>query len=107
MARWPTSATSVTPTRWCSATIARDLGCSGWQRRSTRRAPSIGGVVGRESERARLRTLLADGGALVVRGEPGVGKSTLLEQAVLDAGERRVLRATGLESESELAYAGL
>jgi hypothetical protein len=64
-------------------------------------------VVGRESERARLRTLLADGGALVVRGEPGVGKSMLLEWAVLEAGERRVLRATGVESETELAYAGL
>ena len=58
-------------------------------------------------ERARLRALLADGGALVVRGEPGVGKSTLLEHAVADAGERQVLRATGVESESELAYAGL
>ena len=69
---------------------------------------SIGPVlVGREVERARLRALLADGGAIVVRGEPGVGKSTLLEQAVADAGERRVLRATGVESESELAYAGL
>ncbi len=42
-----------------------------------------------------------------MRGEPGVGKSTLLDQAVADAGERRVLRATGVESESELAYAGL
>ncbi len=58
-------------------------------------------------ERARLRALLADGGALVVRGEPGVGKSTLLEHAVADAGELQVLRATGVESESELAYAGL
>src|SRR4051794_3941783 len=69
---------------------------------------SIGHVLlGREVERARLRALLADGGGLVVRGEPGVGKSTLLEQAVADAGQRRVLRATGVETESELAYAGL
>ena len=74
-------------------------------RRSTHQAPDV--LFGREVERARLQALLADGGVIVVRGEPGVGKSTLLEQAVADAGERRVLRATGVESESELAYAGL
>ena len=64
-------------------------------------------MLGREVERARLEGLLVDGGVLVVRGEPGVGKSTLLEHAVAHAGGRRVLRATGVESESELAYAGL
>ncbi len=46
-------------------------------------------------------------GALVVRGDAGVGKSTLLEYAVSRAGEARVVRALGVETESEFAYSGL
>src|SRR5215213_6633502 len=69
---------------------------------------SIGLVLlGREDECARLDGLLERGGVLVLRGEPGVGKSALLEHAAGRAGDRRILRATGVESESELAYAGL
>src|SRR5512144_3045994 len=49
---------------------------------------------------ARSRTLL-------IRGEAGIGKSTLLEWAVERAGEMRVLRARGIESEAELAFSGL
>jgi DNA-binding CsgD family transcriptional regulator/tetratricopeptide (TPR) repeat protein len=44
---------------------------------------------------------------LVVRGEPGIGKSTLLDQAVDLASRFQVARATGVESEMELPYAGL
>ena len=44
---------------------------------------------------------------LVVRGEPGVGKSALLEYLVGRAAGCRVLRAVGVESEMELAFAGL
>ena len=40
-------------------------------------------------------------------GEPGVGKSTLLEHGVALAEEMRVLRARGIESEAELEYSGL
>jgi DNA-binding CsgD family transcriptional regulator len=45
--------------------------------------------------------------ALVVRGEPGVGKSALLGYARRSTDGCRVLRATGVEFEIELAYGGL
>jgi DNA-binding CsgD family transcriptional regulator len=44
---------------------------------------------------------------LVVRGEPGVGKSALLEHVDLQASGFRVARAAGVESEMELPFAGL
>ena len=46
-------------------------------------------------------------GALVIRGDAGIGKSTLLEYAVVRAGAARVARALGVETESEFAYSGL
>jgi hypothetical protein len=45
--------------------------------------------------------------ALVVRGEPGVGKTALLEYVVERASGWRVARAVGVQSEMELAFAGL
>src|SRR4051794_8073047 len=45
--------------------------------------------------------------ALVVRGAPGVGKSALLEHLESSATGMRVLRAVGVESEMELAFATL
>ena len=44
---------------------------------------------------------------LVVRGDPGVGKSALLEYVVQNASGCRVSRAAGIEYEMELTYAGL
>ena len=43
----------------------------------------------------------------MVRGEPGVGKSALLDHLVQNASGCRVARAAGIEYEMELAYAGL
>ena len=55
-----------------------------------------------------LDTVRAGGSrVLVVRGEPGVGKSVLLEYLAGRAAGCRVLRIAGVESEMELAFAGL
>ena len=69
-------------------------------------------LLDREGERAALDGLLGDvrsgrGRALVVRGEAGVGKSALLEYVAAAATGMRVARAAGVESEMELAFAGL
>jgi len=69
-------------------------------------------LIGREPERARLAELLqsarhGSAGCVVVRGEPGVGKSALLEDVVGLAGEALVLRTQGLEVEAPLAFAAL
>ncbi|WP_203417000.1 ATP-binding protein [Jiangella ureilytica] len=46
-------------------------------------------------------------GVLMVQGEAGIGKTALLDYLVDAATQSRVLRAAGVESEIELAYAGL
>lgn len=45
--------------------------------------------------------------ALVLHGEPGVGKTALLDHVAQRASGCRVTRAAGVQSEMELAYAGL
>jgi hypothetical protein len=71
----------------------------------------MGRLVGREPETARLGAFLAGlaGGpsALVVEGEPGIGKTALLEATLAQAAALCVLRARCAEAESGLAYAGL
>lgn len=67
---------------------------------------------GRSAECATLDRLLdavrgAESRTLVVRGEAGVGKTALLEYATGTARDFRVLRAVGVESEMELAFASL
>ncbi|MFI6154050.1 ATP-binding protein [Kitasatospora sp. NPDC051170] len=70
-------------------------------------------LYGREGEQAAVESLLAaarDGrsGVLLLRGEPGIGKTALLDDAVARAGSAfRVIRATGVECEAELPFAGL
>ncbi|MFI9360372.1 ATP-binding protein [Kitasatospora sp. NPDC053057] len=70
-------------------------------------------LYGREHEQAAVDGLLAqarDGrsGALLLRGEAGIGKTALLDDAVARAGKAfRVIRAAGVEYEAELPFAGL
>jgi DNA-binding CsgD family transcriptional regulator len=66
----------------------------------------------RQDERAVLDGLLegvraGQGGVLVVRGEAGIGKTALLDYAIESAPDLRMLRAAGVESEAELAFAAL
>ena len=69
-------------------------------------------LYGREAERSRIGELL-DGArqsrsaVLVISGEPGVGKSALLEDARDHATDMRVLSGTGVESEAHLPFAAL
>ena len=69
-------------------------------------------LTGRLSERDVLDRFVADvrageGRALVVRGEPGVGKTVLLDYLAGRASGCLVARAAGVQSEMELAFAGL
>ena len=67
---------------------------------------------GRARERAALDKLIEDvrGGesrSLVVRGDAGIGKTALLEYLIGSASDFTVIRAMGVESDMELAYASL
>jgi len=70
------------------------------------------GLQGRRRECAALGQLLdraraGSSGVLVIRGESGIGKSALLEHAARQAHGFRVAQVCGVESEMELAFAGL
>jgi predicted ATPase len=67
---------------------------------------------GRTSECAVLDALVEDirrgeSRSLVLRGEPGIGKTVLLQHLIEAASDMTVLSAAGVQSEMELAYAGL
>ena len=69
-------------------------------------------LVGRHEERRRIESVLAaarrrSSAVLVLRGEAGIGKTALLEYAVASATEMRLLRVRGIQTESELPFAGL
>jgi DNA-binding CsgD family transcriptional regulator len=69
-------------------------------------------LVGREPDCARIDELLdrarrGRSGALVVRGEAGMGKTALLDYAAECAAGMTVVRAIGVEYEVELQFSGL
>jgi len=66
-------------------------------------------LFGREREREILDRLLdgGRGGVLVLHGEPGVGKTALLDYTVGAGREFRVARTSGVEAEMELPFAAL
>src|SRR4051812_7855827 len=76
---------------------------------AARRPPAF---RGRSAERERLEDLLEDtrdgqSAVIVIRGEPGVGKTALLQDCVRQASGFRVAQIGGVESEMELPFAGL
>jgi DNA-binding CsgD family transcriptional regulator len=69
-------------------------------------------LTGRDGERDVLDRLVdavraGESRVLVIRGDPGVGKTVLLDYLAERAGGCRIARATGVHSEMELAFAGL
>ncbi len=69
-------------------------------------------LLGRERECARLDALIrqvrdGSGAALVLEGEAGIGKTSLLEYFISRAHGSRILRARGTEAEQDLPFAGL
>ena len=101
--------------RWLENAVA--LGnLAGTARALQRRETGVCGparrLIGRDSERARIDRALAkaregSSAVIVVRGEAGAGKTTLLEDAVAAAGDLRVLRTRGAETDRERPFAGL
>src|SRR6476620_1957751 len=72
----------------------------------------LGMLVGRQRELAVLERLLdtardGHGAVLVVHGDPGVGKTALLEYAAEAGQDFRVVRTAGVQGEEELDYAAL
>ena len=69
-------------------------------------------LIGREPERQIVDRLVAgarvgQGGVLVITGEPGVGKTALLQDAAGRIADMGVLHAVGSESEREIPFGGL
>jgi DNA-binding NarL/FixJ family response regulator len=70
-------------------------------------------LVGRDEDVQRIRALLSDGtgggGATLLIGDPGTGKTALLDQIATDAGADgvQVLRGSGVQFESDISYSGL
>jgi DNA-binding CsgD family transcriptional regulator len=70
------------------------------------------GFLGRTRERERLDAMLAQTRAghsavLVIRGEPGIGKTALLRYAARQAAGLRTCEVEGVQAEMELAFAGI
>ncbi|MGC4940338.1 AAA family ATPase [Kribbella sp. DT2] len=83
---------------------------------SHRASPALAGargrIVGRQGEVRRLDELVgaarvSRGGALVLRGEAGIGKSTLLDHARRAASGFQIVEASGSQYEMELPFAAL
>src|SRR5690349_9444843 len=92
-----------------SITVAADTACKGVSRETGGRAPSFRGRVAERAELDRLLEGLRGGqsAALVLRGEAGIGKTSLLRYAARHASGCRVAQISGVESELEMPFAAL
>jgi len=63
-------------------------------------------IVGRDAELALLGRVGRAGGAVLLRGEPGAGKTALLDEAAASTAVS-VLRAVGVESVADIPYAAV
>src|SRR3954469_11334040 len=69
-------------------------------------------MVGRKDERGRLKALLdaareGRSGTVLLHGPPGIGKTELLRYAIDQAQDFLVLKVRGMETESDIPFAGL
>ncbi len=73
---------------------------------------SVVNLLGRNHERETIERLVrracdGEGSALVIRGQAGIGKTALVDLALAATATVTVLKVTGVEAESDLAFAGL
>src|SRR3954464_14121412 len=78
----------------------------------SREPAGLAGLRGRGRECALLDELVSairsgESRSLVLRGEAGIGKTALLEYLIASASDLTVVRAVGVQSDMELAYASL
>ncbi|MFJ3891349.1 ATP-binding protein [Streptomyces rubrogriseus] len=84
-----------------------------WAKSHTGTGVGLTGLVGREGELAELAAFLdtagTDGAVLLLTGDPGVGKTALLDATaeVAVAKGVRVVRGSGVEYETDISFAGL
>ena len=95
--------------RWFAHRRRLPIDLLGAGHRATIRAVAL---VGRHREQQALAELLdaarrGHSGVLVLRGEPGIGKTALLQDLVERATDSRVLQLSGAELERDMAYAGV
>ncbi|WP_207936424.1 helix-turn-helix transcriptional regulator [Actinomadura sp. KC216] len=69
-------------------------------------------LIGRDRERERVGGVLEGArsgrsGSVVIRGEAGIGKTSLIDRIAADAEDMLLVRGAGVESETELPFSGL
>jgi DNA-binding CsgD family transcriptional regulator len=92
--------------------VRRHVGRAGWPLWPGREGWAISGLLDRAEETAALEAVLAAvraglSGVLVLRGDPGIGKTVLLEWAAGQAHDMRVARVAGVQAEMGMGFAGL